>query len=57
MTHFRRMAPFCIVDILVPFPCLPQPLNPKINVEFWTLKSFFFTSDNSDSGGERIYGV
>ena len=35
------MAPFCIVDILIPFPCLPQPLPPKINVEFWTLKSFF----------------
>ena len=50
------MAPFCIVDILIPFPCLPQPLPPKINVEFWTLKSFF-TSDNIDSGGEGIYGV
>ena len=36
------MAPFCIVDILIPFPCLPQPLPPKINVEFWTLKSFFY---------------
>ena len=30
-----------MVDILIPFPCLPQPLAPKINVEFWTLKSFF----------------
>ena len=35
------MAPFGIVDILIPFPCLPQPLPLKINVEFWTLKSFF----------------
>ena len=42
LTHFRKMAPFCVVDILIPFPCLPQPLPPKINVEFWTLKSFFY---------------
>ena len=42
LTHFHKMAPFCIVDILIPFPCLPQPLPPKINVEFWTLKSFFY---------------
>ena len=42
LTHFRKMAPFCTVDILIPFPCLPQPLSPKINVEFWTLKSFFY---------------
>ena len=42
LRHFRKMAPFCIVDILIPFPCLPQPLPPKINVEFWTLKSFFY---------------
>ena len=36
------MALFCIVDILIPFPCLPQPLPTKINVEFWTLKTFFY---------------
>ena len=42
LTHFRKMGPFCIVEILIPFPCLPQPLAPKINVEFWTLKSFFY---------------
>ena len=36
------MAPFCIVDILISFPCLPQPLTPKINVEFWSLKSLFY---------------
>ena len=42
LTHFPKMAPFCIVDLLIPFPCLPQPLPPKINVEFWTLKSFFY---------------
>ena len=41
LTHFHKMAPFCLVDILIPFPCLQQPLSPKINVEFWTLKSFF----------------
>ena len=35
------MAPFGVVDILIPFPCLLQPLTPKINVEFWILKSFF----------------
>ena len=42
LTHFHKMAPFCIVDIVIPFPCLPQPLPPKVNVEFWTLQSFFF---------------
>ena len=42
LTHFRKMAPFCIVDILIPFPCLPQPLPPKINVELWSLKSLFY---------------
>ena len=38
------MAPFCIVDIFISFPCLPQPLPPKIN-------------DNIDAGDEGIYGV
>ena len=42
LRHFLKMAPFCIVDIPIPFPCLPQPLPPKINVVFWTLKSFFY---------------
>ena len=42
LTHFHKMAPFCIVDILISFPCLPQPLPPKINVEFWSLESFFY---------------
>ena len=41
LTHFRKKALFRIVDILIPFPCLPQPLPAKINVEFWTVKSFF----------------
>ena len=36
-----QMAPFCIVDILIPFPCLPQPLPPKINVEFLDPQVFF----------------
>ena len=49
------MAPFCIVDLLVSFPCLPQPLPPKLNVEFWALKSFF-TSDNIISGGGGVRG-
>ena len=56
LTHFRKMALFCIVDILIPFACLPQPLPPKINVKFWTLKSFF-TYDNIASGGEGIYSI
>ena len=34
LRHFRKMAPFCILDIPIPFPCLPQPLPPKINVVF-----------------------
>ena len=42
LRHFRKMAPFSIVDIPIPFPCLPQPLPPKINVVFWALKSFFY---------------
>ena len=42
LRHFPKMAPFCIVGIPIPFPCLPQPLPPKINVVFWTLKSFFY---------------
>ena len=41
LTHLYKMAPFGVVDILIPFPFLPQPLTPKINVEFWILKSFF----------------
>ena len=56
LTHFRKRAPFCIVDILIPFPCLPQPLPPKINVEFWTLKSFFYFRQHW-FGGWGIYGV
>ena len=55
LRHFRKMTPFCMGDIPIPFPCLPQPLPPKINVEFWSLKSLF-TSDNIDSGGRGIYG-
>ena len=23
LRHFRKMAPFCIVDIPIPLPCLP----------------------------------
>ena len=56
LRHFRKMAPFCIVDIPIPFPCLPQPLPPKINVVFWTLKSFFYFRQHW-FGGEGIYGV
>ena len=42
LRHFRKMAPFCKVDIPILLPCLPQPLPPKINVVFWALKSFFY---------------
>ena len=48
LRHFPKMAPFCIADIPIPFPCLRQALLPKINVVFWILKSF--TSDNIDFG-------
>ena len=57
LTYFRKMAPFCIVDILIPFPCLPQPLLPKNQCWILDPQVFFFTSDNIDSGGEGIYGV
>ena len=51
LTDLPKTAPFCIVDILIPFPCLPQPLPPKMNVVFWTLKSFFLLQTyNIDSG-------
>ena len=40
--HFHKVAPFYIVDISIPFPCLPQPSPPKINVVLWTLKSFSY---------------
>ena len=36
------MAPFCILDIPIPFPCLPQPLPPKINVVFLDPQVFLF---------------
>ena len=42
LRHFRKMAPFCIVDIPIPFPCLPRLLPPKVNDVFWTLKSFCY---------------
>ena len=30
------MAPFCVVDVPIPFPCLPPPRSPKIDVLLWT---------------------
>ena len=42
LTHFRKMAPFCVVDILIPFA-------PKSMLNFGP-SSLFFTSDNIDSG-------
>ena len=57
LRHVRKMTPFCMVDIPIPFPCLPQPLPLKINVEFWTLKSFFLLQTTLIRGGEGIYGV
>ena len=59
LRHFRKMTPFCMVDIPIPFPCLPQPLPAKINVEFWILKSFVYFRQHwfGGGGGEGIYGV
>ena len=34
------MAPFCIVGIPILFPCLPQPLPPKIKSSL--IKSLFY---------------
>ena len=42
LRHFRKVAPFCVMDIPISFLCLPQPLPPKVNGVFWTLKSFFY---------------
>ena len=41
LRHFHKMAPFWTVDLPIPFPFLPPPFPPKINVVFWALKSFF----------------
>ena len=57
LTDFPKTAPFCIVDILIPFPCLPQPLPPKINVVFWTLKSFFYFRHTTLIRGVRGFTV
>ena len=57
LTHFCKTSPFCIVDILIPFPCLPQPLPPKINVVFWTLKSFFYFRHTTLIRGVRGFTV
>ena len=35
-------GPFLHSGHTYPLPCLPQPHPPKINVVFWTLKSFFY---------------
>ena len=56
LRHVRKMTPFCMVDIPIPFPCLPQPLHPKINVEFWTLKSFFLLQTTLIRGGGGVRG-
>ena len=55
--HFRKMAPFLIVELPIPFPCLPPPLPPKINVVFWTFKSFFYFRQHGFGGSEGTYGV
>ena len=44
------MASFSIVDIPVPFLCVPPPLTPKPMLYFRPL-SLSFTLDNIDSGG------
>ena len=56
LRNFRKMAPFCIVDIPIPFPCLPQPLLPESMLYFGP-SSLSFISDNIDLGGEGIYGI
>ena len=45
-----------MVDILIPFPCLPQPRPPKSMLYFGP-SSLSFSSDNIDLGGEGIYGI
>ena len=53
LRHFRKMAPFCIVDILIPFP--------QKSMLYFGPSSLSFSSDNIDSGGggrgEGTYGV
>ena len=51
------MAPFGVVEILIPFPCLPQPLTPKINVEFLDPQVFFVLQTTLIRGGGGIYDV
>ena len=34
LRHFCKMAPFCIVDIPIPFPCVPPPPSRKSDVVF-----------------------
>ena len=49
LRHFCKMASFSIVDIPVPFLCVPPPLTPKPMLYFRPL-SLSFTLDNIDSG-------
>ena len=37
----RKMAPFCVVDMLITFPCLPQ-LSPKSMLNFGSSSHFFY---------------
>ena len=47
LRNFRKMAPFRIVNIPIPFPCVPQPLPSML---YFGPSSLSFTSANTGSG-------
>ena len=49
LRHFRKMAPFCMVDIPIPFP--------PTSMLYSGPSSLSFTSDHIDLGSEGVYGV
>ena len=55
LRHFRKMTPFCVVDKPILFPCLPHSLPPKINVVFWTQKSFFYFRKHWFGGWREMF--
>ena len=56
LRHFRKMAPFAKWTYLSSYLVYPNPFPPKSTLYFGP-SSLSFTSDNIDSGGERIYGL
>ena len=56
LTHFCKMAPFFIVDKPIPFPSVPLPPPPKINIVFYIIKSFFNWKQHWFRGG-GIWGL